>query len=88
MFDTVPESPVPSTLREKAVGKYLRSAWAAFAKNPTSGLAELQCHGAWPNYKFDGETLNQISFDNQTGTNLARGDAYDGYCAQVGVPVA
>ncbi|WYZ36719.1 hypothetical protein EsH8_II_000225 [Colletotrichum jinshuiense] len=88
LFDTVPESPVPSTLREKAVGKYLRSAWAAFAKNPTSGLAELQCHGAWPNYKFDGETLNQISFDNKTGTNLARGDAYDGYCAQVGVPVA
>lgn len=66
----------------------MRGAWAAFAKDTTSGLLNYNCHGTWPNYQADGDTLNRISFQNQTGANLAPGNTYDGLCAQVGIPVA
>ncbi|KAK0379950.1 carboxylesterase [Colletotrichum limetticola] len=88
LFDTVPQAAINSTAQEVAVGKYMRGAWAAFAKDPVSGLLNYNCHGTWPNYQADGNTLNRISFQNQTGADLAQGDAYDGFCAQVGVPVA
>ncbi|EFQ35165.1 carboxylesterase [Colletotrichum graminicola M1.001] len=86
LFDTAPQTAVKSTEQEIAVGKYMRGAWAAFAKDTQSGL--LNYNGQWPMYQINGATLNRISFENQTGTNLALGDSYDGYCAQLGFPIA
>ncbi|KAF6820306.1 carboxylesterase [Colletotrichum plurivorum] len=88
LFDTVPQSAVKSTPQEVAIGKYLRNAWAAFAKDTESGLVDYDCHGSWPEYKTDGNTLNRISFENLTDTNLAPADSYDGLCASLGVPIA
>ncbi|KAK1982330.1 carboxylesterase [Colletotrichum cereale] len=86
LFDTAPETAVESTEQEIAVGKYMRGAWAAFAKNTASGL--INYAGQWPKYRIDDTTLNRISFENQTGTNLAPGDSYDGLCQQLGIPIA
>ncbi|GJC85873.1 cholinesterase [Colletotrichum liriopes] len=88
LFDTVPQTAIESTSQEIAVGKYMRGAWAAFAKDTTSGLLNYNCHGTWPTYRIEGNTLNRISFENETGTDLAPGDSYDGLCAQVGIPIA
>ncbi|GKT76202.1 carboxylesterase [Colletotrichum tofieldiae] len=88
LFDTVPQTAIKSTSQEIAVGKYMRGAWAAFAKDTTSGLLNYNCHGTWPTYRIEGTTLNRISFENETGTDLAPGDSYDGLCAQVGIPIA
>ncbi|KAK2047647.1 carboxylesterase [Colletotrichum somersetense] len=86
LFDTVPQTDVKSTEQEIAVGKYMRGAWAAFAKDTKSGL--LEYGGEWPKYQINDTTLNRISFGNQTGTNLAPADSYDGLCAQLGLPIA
>ncbi|KZL71262.1 carboxylesterase [Colletotrichum tofieldiae] len=88
LFDTAPQSPVASTPQEIEAGKYFRGAWAAFAKNPTSGLLQFNGNETWPNYQADGTAVNRIAFENQTGTNLAPGSAFDGSCAAVGIPVA
>ncbi|GKT47137.1 cholinesterase [Colletotrichum spaethianum] len=88
LFDTVPQEAIGSTEQEVAVGKYMRGAWAAFAKDTKSGLLNYDCNGSWPMYKEDGTTLNRISFENQTGTSLAPGNSYDGLCAQVGIPIS
>ncbi|KAI8259101.1 Cholinesterase [Colletotrichum sp. SAR 10_98] len=88
LFNTVPQSAINSTVQEVAVGKYLRGAWAAFAKNTKTGLIDYDCHGMWPMYKLDDEkTMNRISFANGTGSNLVAGGSYDGLCAILGVPV-
>ncbi|KAH7142843.1 carboxylesterase [Dactylonectria estremocensis] len=78
LFDTVPQSPMPSTLEEVAIGDYLRGAWTAFAKDPARGL--LTYADGWPMYEPTQETLVRLAFDNRTGTNLASGNAYDGPC--------
>ncbi|KAF9877562.1 carboxylesterase [Colletotrichum karsti] len=88
LFNTVPQDAIKSTAQEVAVGKYLRGAWAAFAKNTKTGLLDYNCHGPWPAYKLDDEkTMNRIAFQNGTGSNLVAGGSYDGLCALVGVPV-
>ncbi|KAL2686746.1 hypothetical protein Neosp_004287 [[Neocosmospora] mangrovei] len=78
LFDTVPQSPMPSTQEQVAVGDYLRGAWAAFAKDPAHGL--LAYEDGWPKYKPTEETLIRLAFENQTGANLTLGNAYDGTC--------
>ncbi|KAH7169868.1 carboxylesterase [Dactylonectria macrodidyma] len=78
LFDTVPHSPIPSTSEEVAIGDYLRSAWAAFSKDPAHGL--LSYEDGWPKYEPTEETLVRLAFGNKTGTNLALGNAYDGPC--------
>ncbi|KAK1989209.1 carboxylesterase [Colletotrichum cereale] len=88
LFDTSPQSPVVSTPQQIEVGRYFRGAWAAFAKNPNSGLLQFNGNQTWPNYQPDGSNVNRIAFQDQTATNLAPGSAFDGSCAMVGIPIA
>lgn len=78
LFNTVPQSPMPSTLNEIAVGNYMRGAWAAFAKDVKRGL--LLYADGWPLYDRTAETLIRTGYDNYPGANLALGNAYDGRC--------
>jgi cholinesterase len=70
-----------STAAELGIATYIRGAWAAFAKDPKEGL--MGYGGGWPVYEPTGQTLVRLAWDNQTGTNLALGTAYDGACPVV-----
>ncbi|KAL2015048.1 hypothetical protein VTK56DRAFT_6428 [Thermocarpiscus australiensis] len=78
LFGTVDQSVVRSTRDEDAIGRYMRGAWAAFAKDPVRGL--LRYGGGWPRYVPDGKTLIRIGYENRTGPNLALGTLYDDGC--------
>jgi cholinesterase len=80
LFDTLPVgSGIPATTNEEAaIGKYLRGAWAAFAKDPKEGLKGYG--GGWPLYEPGKETLVRLGYQNKTGTNLGDINLYDGQC--------
>ncbi|KAM0193480.1 hypothetical protein ACHAPI_007549 [Fusarium lateritium] len=78
LFDTVPQSPIPSTPEQIKVGDYIRGAWAAFAKDPKEGL--LSYEEGWPKYLSIRETLVRLAFDNQSGRDLVQGNIYDMAC--------
>ncbi len=79
LFNTVKEDfpgTGKSTADEVEFGKYMRSLWAGFAKDPVNGLVNL----GWPRYQNNGTTLAKLGFENKAGLHLARGDAYDWGC--------
>ena len=67
-----------NTEAEIAIGKYMRGAWATFAKSPVDGLNSYE--GGWPQYVPGEETLIRLGYQNMTGVNLALGTMYDGDC--------
>jgi cholinesterase len=69
----------PATEAETMIADYMRGAWAAFAKDPVNGLKTYQ--GGWPEYNPTEETLIQLAFNNQTGTNPAFPVLYDAACS-------
>jgi hypothetical protein len=78
LFGTTPQDVVEDTPEQVDISKYLRGAWAAFAKDPEQGL--LSYEGGWPQYSTNQDTLVRLAYNNQTGTNLARGNMYDEDC--------
>lgn len=80
IFDTLPTgTDIPaSTSTEVAIGKYIRGAWAAFAKNPKAGLSTYE--GGWPEYQPGAETLIRLAYNNLTGTNTVIPATYDASC--------
>ncbi|TGO70188.1 hypothetical protein BOTNAR_0003g00820 [Botryotinia narcissicola] len=75
LFDTNLVNP-PETTEQIAIGKYMRGAWAAFAKNPENGLTNY----GWPKYDAAEDTLIRLAYNNQTGTNAANPSLYDANC--------
>ncbi|TGO19617.1 hypothetical protein BTUL_0003g00710 [Botrytis tulipae] len=75
LFDTNLANP-PETTEQIAIGKYMRGAWAAFAKNPENGLTNY----GWPKYDAAEDTLIRLAYNNQTGTNAASPSLYDANC--------
>jgi cholinesterase len=80
IFDTLPTGTgIPaSTSEEVAIGKYIRGAWAAFAKNSTAGLITYE--DGWPAYQPGAETLIRLAYNNLTGTNSVLPATYDAGC--------
>ncbi|GIK07729.1 hypothetical protein Aspvir_003396 [Aspergillus viridinutans] len=77
LFDTVAQDLIASTAEEVAIGRYMRGAWAAFARDPVSGLER---YDGWPQYEAGEKTLIRLGFSNKTGPNLALGNLYDNGC--------
>ncbi|KAF7907465.1 uncharacterized protein EAF01_005051 [Botrytis porri] len=75
LFDTNLANP-PETTEQIAIGKYMRGAWAAFAKNPENGLTNY----GWPKYDAAEDTLIRLAYNNQTGTNAVNPSLYDANC--------
>jgi cholinesterase len=69
-------SGTPDTAAEVDLGKWMRGAWAAFAKNPSRGLIDY----GWPLYNPSDDTLARIGFENTTGGNFGPGGGFDGAC--------
>ncbi|KAG6889060.1 hypothetical protein C0995_004104 [Termitomyces sp. Mi166 len=62
---------------EKALSKFVQSAWVAFARDPAHGLLNL----GWPQYSPNTTTLAQIGgFLNQTGISFSEGRLLDFAC--------
>ena len=78
LFDTIPRgTEIPaSTREEKAFGKYMRGAWAAFVSDPEHGLRDY----GWPEYNPSTESLVRLAYMNSTGLDVAFPKAYDGVC--------
>lgn len=82
LFNWFPLSPqVSPTSKELEIAKYMQGAWAAFAKDPTQGLAAYS--GGWPTYSPLSSTLVRLAFDNQTGPNLGPNKLYDADCTPI-----
>lgn len=79
LFGTVDQSAIANTREEDAVGRYMRGAFVAFAKDPARGLLRYD-GGGWPRYEPDKETLVRIGYENRTGANLGVGTMYDDGC--------
>ena len=82
LFNTAPSTP-DATPEQISVGKYMRGAWAAFAKDPQKGLTTYGT--GWPIYDPAKDTLVQLAYSNVTGTNLISPYNYDAYCPLVNV---
>jgi carboxylesterase type B len=76
LFGNVDQSLVKNTREEEEVGKWMRRAWAAFAKDPKRGLKEKM---GWPRYMEKGKTLARIGWRNRT-VSFAGADEYDVGC--------
>ena len=78
IFNTAPNS-IPATTEQISIGKYMRGAWAAFAKDPTNGLTTY----GWPRYDPSQDTLVRLAYENITGPNLINPRRYDADCVFV-----
>lgn len=76
LFGNVDQDEIANTVEENAIGRYMRGAWAAFAKDPVHGLLGY----GWPRYVANESTLVRIGYENRTGPNLAVGSFYDRGC--------
>lgn len=87
IWDTLPTGPgIPAdTEEEMSIRAYIQGAWAAFAKNPSTGLKTYR--GGWPQYSPFEPTLIRLAYNNVTGTNIALPEVYDATC-QVTYPIA
>ena len=81
LFDNAPsgEGIPPNTDAEIVVGSYLRGAWAAFAKDPVTGLGKGNY--SWPYYAPGNDTLVRLAYGGLSGSNLAGATSYDIGCA-------
>lgn len=79
LFGNVDQTLVKNTRAQEEVGKFFRSAWAAFAKDPVRGLVRYRGEG-WPRYGPGKETLARLGWEGKSGLNLVGGDDYDWGC--------
>ncbi|KAG5351715.1 hypothetical protein C0989_005158 [Termitomyces sp. Mn162] len=76
VFGTMPD---PSAT-EKALSRFVQSAWVAFARNSAQGLVDI----GWPQYSPNTTTLAQIgNFFNQTGITFTQGQLLDFPCNSI-----
>ncbi|ESZ90910.1 hypothetical protein SBOR_8701 [Sclerotinia borealis F-4128] len=95
IFASWPTGPgIPAaTPEEIELGRYMRGAWATFAKDSQKGLLTYQgldcavenddeviLHCGWPNYIPGMKTLARLGYENQIVTNLDWSAVYDGTC--------
>lgn len=78
LFDTVDESAFCSTDQERALAKYIRGAWAAFAKDPRKGLIRYQ--DGWPMYDSRRKMLIRLGLNNTVGAHASSAGPYDLSC--------
>lgn len=76
IFGTLPDG--GGSQEEREVGKYIRGAWTAFAKDPRRGLS---CYGdGWPVYEPGKETLIRLAFNDTVGISMVVPEVYDSLC--------
>lgn len=59
-----------------ATSKVVQGGWAAFARDPVSGLTQY----GWPQYNLTGNTLIELGYNNQSVPNYANTTMFNGPC--------
>ncbi|KAF2739208.1 alpha/beta-hydrolase [Polyplosphaeria fusca] len=79
LFDNMPAGVgIPASTDEQVeFGRYMRRAWAAFARDPQGGLEREM---RWPRYRPEEATLVRLGLGNRVGLNLGVPEDYDGEC--------
>ncbi|KAI7186839.1 hypothetical protein KC324_g7053, partial [Hortaea werneckii] len=62
-----------STWQERAMGSYMREAWSAFARNPSSGLDLV----GWRRFDSETASVNQLGFDPTDSTTFSVLPSFD-----------
>ena len=70
-----------NTNPETSISRYLSSAWAAFAKNPATGLSSKPF--SWPRYNPHGDTLIRLAYSNETEASYIFPVTYDLACPTI-----
>ena len=70
-----------NTAPEASISRYLSRAWAAFAKNPATGLSSAPF--SWPRYNPHGDTLIRLAYNNETEASYIFPVTYDLACPTV-----
>jgi carboxylesterase type B len=65
--------------KEREVGKYIRGAWAAFAKDTIRGSSRYK--GGWPVYELDRKTLIRLAYGEKAEVDLVDPALYDSICS-------
>ncbi|KAL8972888.1 MAG: hypothetical protein Q9197_002584 [Variospora fuerteventurae] len=78
VFGTAPLAGLPNTAAQESITQYIMSAWAAFAKNPSSALSSAPFQ--WPLYDPDGATLIRLAHNNSTQPSFIDPITYDYAC--------
>ncbi|KAF7865532.1 uncharacterized protein EAF02_009955 [Botrytis sinoallii] len=78
VFGTWPTGPgITGAGKEQVLlGRYMRGAWAAFAKDSEQGLSDY----GWPVYKPEEETVVRLGWKNSVGLVLDRAKVWDSTC--------
>jgi len=63
---------------DESVGRYMRGAWAAFAKDSVKGLRKYG--GGWPKYQPGEKTMARLAVNNKAGIDLVEPEVYDSSC--------
>lgn len=83
VFGTGPDvSLVNNSGQEDSVSVYMMRAWAAFARDPPTGLTSY----GWPAYDPDGQILVQLALNNSAVASFANPSLYDSPCPEVNDP--
>ena len=69
------------TAQEESIARYLSGAWAAFAKDPVTGLSSPPF--SWPRYHPLGDTLIRLAYNNETRASFVFPVTYDLACPVV-----
>lgn len=69
-------SGLPNSATENKYTKYVQGAWAAFARDPQSGLTEY----GWPQYMSGNATLVELAYDNDVKPKFVDPSIYDASC--------
>jgi carboxylesterase type B len=80
IFGTLPDG--GGGKREREIGRYIRGAWAAFAKDPREGLRGYGGERGWPVHESGKETLIRLAWNNTVGISVVRPEVYDSVCQQ------
>ncbi|KIW25231.1 uncharacterized protein PV07_08427 [Cladophialophora immunda] len=68
----------PNTPLQEIVSRYMRHAWATFARDPMNGLREQL---GWPVYNNTGDTLVRLGYGNETKASFVSPAEYDAPCS-------
>ncbi|OAP54757.1 hypothetical protein AYL99_11205 [Fonsecaea erecta] len=68
----------PNTPLQDVVSRYMRHAWATFARDPMNGLREQL---GWPLYNNSGSTLVRLGYGNETKASFVNPAEYDAPCS-------